>query len=324
VPPHVSVIVPVRDRRALLRDLLGALAAQSYRDFEVVLVDDGSTDGSGDEAKGLVLGAGEVVVVETGGVGAVGARCAGVAAAAGRVLAFTDSDCRPRPHWLERGVAAIDAGADLVAGLTRPPRELLPLERSMSSGEEGLYPTCNLFVRRETFERNGGFDRAAAARLGFRWSGRAKGLGFGEDTILAWRIRRSGSTCRFEPDAVVEHHIFPARLSELPGRAVQGGAFPALIREVPELRSTLLKNGFLLGSARRAPFYATLVALASRHPRVAVVTAGWWFGTRSLGLRGVPVPRSRKLQLVLAEIAMDALLGSMLTLGSVRARTLVL
>ena len=48
--PSVSVIVPVRNRHALLRRLLDALAVQTYTDFEVLVVDDGSSDGTLQEA----------------------------------------------------------------------------------------------------------------------------------------------------------------------------------------------------------------------------------------------------------------------------------
>jgi glycosyltransferase involved in cell wall biosynthesis len=320
---RVSVIVPVRDRRGLLAELLDSLAAQTFRDFEVVVVDDGSVDGSLEEAARHRPGLERVIVMQAGGAGAVAARCLGISRAEGEILAFTDSDCRPVPDWLARGTAAIDAGSDLVSGRTRPPRPLNPLERSMSSGREGLYPTCNLFVRKDAYLRSGGFERSAERRLGFRW-GRAKGLGFGEDTILAWRIIRSGGAATYEPEALVEHAIFPARTAELPGRALQGGAFPALVREVPELRETLIVNRIFLGSRRRVPFYATVLAVAARRRAWAAMAAGWWFVARAVDVRPAPVPMFEKIALVLGEMTTDAILGSALVLGSARTGTPVL
>src|SRR6188472_4377388 len=129
--PTVSVVVPFRDRRPLLRDLLDALEDQSWTDVEVVLVDDGSTDGAADEAEGRAVGGRPITVLRQEGSGAVAARQAGVAAARGRILAFTDSDCVPDPGWLEAGVAAFDAGADVVQGHTHPARRRAPLERSL-------------------------------------------------------------------------------------------------------------------------------------------------------------------------------------------------
>ncbi|HEX4868580.1 MAG TPA: glycosyltransferase family A protein, partial [Acidimicrobiales bacterium] len=162
--PTVSVVVPFRDRRPLLRDLLDGLAAQTWTDVEVLLVDDGSTDGAPYEAAGRTIGGRPVTVLRHEGRGAVSARQAGVAAARGRILAFTDSDCVPEPGWLAAGVAAIDAGADVVQGHTRPARRRAPLERSLWVEDEGLYPTCNVFYRRAAYEQAGGFDPGIASR----------------------------------------------------------------------------------------------------------------------------------------------------------------
>ena len=135
--------------------------------------------------------------------------CLGVEAAEGELLAFTDSDCAPAPEWLERAVAAIDDGATLVNGRTVPSRPPLPLERTMASGREGLYPTCNMVFRRAAYEEAGGFDSGVARRWGFRPDRRSKGDGFGEDTVLAWRIIRGGGRVTYAEDAVVEHAVFP-------------------------------------------------------------------------------------------------------------------
>ena len=85
-------------------------------------------------------------------------RRSGVAASDTPYLAFTDSDCLPDRRWLERGVAALDKGADVVNGRTVPAREAGPLERTMASGEELLYPTCNVFYRRAAYDAAGGFE----------------------------------------------------------------------------------------------------------------------------------------------------------------------
>ena len=147
--PHVSVIVPVRDRKELLRDCLTALAQQDYRDFEVVVVDDGSADGSGDVARTfrdrLAL-----TVVRTPGVGAVLARCRGVEEARGEVLAFTDSDCVPETGWLRAGITDIDGGADVVQGRTLAARTPRPLERTLTArSDDGA---VRIAVRRESDE----------------------------------------------------------------------------------------------------------------------------------------------------------------------------
>ena len=258
--PRVSVIVPVRDRRALLRQLLDSLDSQSFRDFEVVVVDDGSTDGTPDEALADATAGRPVRLVRHGGVGAYAARMAGVEASSAPYLAFTDSDCTVEPGWLAAGVAALETGADVVSGLTRPARPARPFERTMGAGEEGLYPTCNVFYRRVAFERVGGFDLTASSRYRFRRGSVHAAMGFGEDALLAWRVLRSGRGT-FAPDAVVHHAVLPPDRSDLVRRTWMMRAFPALIREVPELRGRLLRHGMVLNTpADRLPVYALLLA----------------------------------------------------------------
>lgn len=321
----MSVVIPVKDRRELLLAALDALDAQTFDDFEVIVVDDGSSDGSGDAAAARLVHGRPVTVVAGGGNGAVHARTVGVAQARGEILAFTDSDCAPSPKWLEAACAAFDAGADLVNGRTVPARPLLPLERSMGSGLEGLYPTCNVLYRRDAYERAGGFDSEAGERFGFRVDRRTRGDGFGEDTLLAWRVIRSGGRADYVPDAIVEHAVFPPDdPAELLSRTARVAAFPALVREVPELRETLLAGRWQLGRRTRVPVYALVMALVARRPRLVAACAGWWMATRLHDLRRYPIPWRRRVAALPAEMAVDAVTAVALVAGSVRARSVVL
>lgn len=319
--PRVSVVVPVRDRRDLLSAMLDALSAQSFRDFEVVVVDDGSRDGSADEAERPRMDGPRVRVLRQPPSGAVAARRVGVEAARGDVIAFTDSDCEPDPHWLERCVAAIDGGADLVHGTTEPARAVAPLERSMWSGTEGLFPSCNLVVRRTAYDRAGGFDPSAVETLGFRIGGRARGLGFGEDTLLGWRIRRAGRA-EHVADAVVRHHVFPPDFADSLSRCWMAAAFPALVREVPELRRTLLRHRLFLGPRPRLPVYLLVLASIARRRQVAAVALAWWI-SRHLAEHG-DAPWSQRVRAVPALLALDTVTVLALVTGSLRARTIML
>jgi len=320
----VSVIIPVKDRRDLLAAAIDSLDAQTYDDVEVIVVDDGSSDGSGELATSRTVLGRPVRVVAGEGRGAVRARQAGVAAARGEVFAFTDSDCLPQPGWLAAGVAAIDAGADLVNGHTMPARPMLPLERSMASGLEGLYPTCNMFYRRDAFERADGFDQTAGDRWGFRADRRARGDGFGEDTLLAWRLIRAGGKATYAPEALVHHEVFPPEPVELLSRTVRVAAFPAMVREVPELRETLLRDGWQLGLRSRVPVYALATAVVIRRPRLAGLCLLWWVGLRLQDLRAFPIPWRRRLALLPVEMGVDVLTAGALTVGTVRARSVTL
>lgn len=132
--------------------------------FEVVIGDDGSSDGATRE---LASEDGWLRVSPGPPLNSYAARNRAVQASQASVLAFCDSDSRPEPTWLEAGLAALEE-ADLAAGFIRfcgPSRPtvwtlldvdmFLDQKRSVRSGRA---VTANLFVRREWFERVGGFD----------------------------------------------------------------------------------------------------------------------------------------------------------------------
>lgn len=322
--PRVSVVVPVKDRRELLELLLGSLDRQSYRDFEVIVVDDSSAPGALDGIDERIVAGAPITLLRNAGVGAVAARRTGVEASHGEILAFIDSDCQASPRWIECGVAALDAGADLVNGPTRPQRLPRWGERSVWSGREGLYPTCNMFYRRDAYDSVGGFDDSAVRGLGFRFDRRAKGLGLGEDTILAWRLIRAGARRAFAEDAVVEHHVFAVDTQETLSRELMIGAFPALVREVPELRRTLLKRGVMLGPPNRVPIYAMLLFSMLGWTGWVPVGLACWIALR---LRRDPTSEQLALERMShlpMQFAVDATGALALLLGSVKARRLVL
>jgi hypothetical protein len=330
-PSRVSVIVPTRNAAGSLRHLLEALSAQTYQDFEVVVVDDGSTDDTAEVVRNAVDGGSTIRYVPGKKAGAVAARCAGIEQATGEILAFTDSDCIPDSRWLAQGVASVDAGADVVQGKTVPQRGVGPLERSISyTSYNGLFATCNVLYRRSAFEASGGFDRAVTARLGFRPTARARGLGFGEDTLVGWATARSGSSA-YVAEAVVRHDVKRTTAAEAISRAWMAGAFPSLTKEVPELRLTLLRHGpFLGGLSVRHLTYAFAVSAASIFAApapagvVTVALGTCWMGSRARrAVRAVGSLRDRSLSFVL-DLATDVVVSAALVAGSVRARKLVL
>jgi glycosyltransferase involved in cell wall biosynthesis len=251
----VTVVVPVRDRRDLLGALLDGLAAQTFTDVEVIVVDDGSSDGSGELAASRTVAGRPVRVLRQDGGGAVRARQAGVALAAGEILAFTDSDCVPDPGWLAAGVAAIDSGVAVVQGHTRSARRRKPLERSLWVEDDGLYPTCNVFYRRDALLGTGGFGEG----LGF----------FGEDTVAGWSVERAGWRSAWAPDAVVEHIVTTPGFGWHLRRARYYANWPALMRAFPEKRDLLWHRVFLRRRSAEADA-AVLAVLAS-----VVLTSPW-------------------------------------------------
>lgn len=319
----MSVIVPVRDRRDLLRRTLDALGAQTLVDHEVIVVDDGSTDGSGEEALADARQGRAVRLLAGGGGGAVAARILGASAATAPVLAFTDSDCCPDPGWLEAGVRAIEAGADVVQGLTRPAGPVRLLERSVwSTVDDGLFATCNVFYRRDAFEAAGGFDGGAGDRLGFRPGSQLRGYGFGEDTLLGWRVRRSGPAA-FVPAAVVEHAVFPVDLRDTFTRAWTMGAFPGLVREVPELRH-LMAADLRRGLRRRLPLYGAVASWLLGQRKLAAAATVLWLTSSWVLLREAEPATRRRCKALPVQLGLDVVHAVALVWGSIRSRTPVL
>lgn len=321
--PQVSVIIPVRNRADLLGATLGALAAQRLTDHEVIVVDDGSTDGSAEVARSHAEGDPRVRLVAAHASGAVAARTQGVREARAAVLAFTDSDCVPDPRWLEVGVGAIMAGADVVQGRTEPERAVRPLERSVwSMRDDGLFATCNVFYRRSAFDAAGGFDGHAGDRLGFRPGSKLRGYGFGEDTLIGWRVRRRGVAV-YEDSAIVHHAVLPHEPRDALSRAWTMGAFPGLLHEVPELRD-LMAGDLRDGLRRRSPLYVMLVGAVLRQRGLAALGLLIWVVGRWRELCDSEPSVRRRLVVLPMIFTIDVTQTVALAWGSARSRTLVL
>lgn len=211
--PRLSVVVPTFNRRASLLRLLTALAEQTLpaEQFEVVVVDDGSTDGTGALLRDLTTPY-VLRVFEQPNGGPSLARNRGVTSARGELIVFLDDDVEPLPDALAEHVAAHQAGPGLVVvGPMSPPRnwprpawveweeEMLQVQyRAMLAGVYPCTPrqfyTGNASLARSQFLAVGGFDTS------FRRA---------EDIELAYRLRDAGARFAFVPRAEVRH--FAAR-----------------------------------------------------------------------------------------------------------------
>jgi glycosyltransferase involved in cell wall biosynthesis len=308
---RASVIVPAHDAAATLPRTLAALARQEVDgEFEIVVVDDGSSD----ETPDIAAAAGATVVQQPEARGPGAARNRGAATARARALAFTDADCEPSPGWLAAGLAALDR-AGLVQGRVEPTPSvpLGPYDRTLWVAEAwGLFESANLFVRREVFEQLGGFDDGLL---------RLAGAHFGEDVVFGWRARRAGVVTAFCGDALVHHAVFPRSAREYLLERRRNALFPALVREVPELRDSFFYRRWFL--TRRSASFAlaaggALAAAASRRPGLAAPAL---------------LPYARVVQgdvsrlgarVALVRVAADALGFASLVRGSIAARALVL
>lgn len=195
--PRISVVVPVFNRAELLRKAVASALAQSLAPWEIIVVDDGSTDGSGDIARAFGP---PVRAISKPNGGLAAARNTGVAAASGEWIAFLDSD----DLWPEGSLAcraaalAADPELSLVLGhfdcFTDDPPEATRL------GQTRPASLCSaMLARRSAWERVGPFD--VARRLGefIDWFARACDMGlrhrFLPDLVL-WRRVHEGNMVR--------------------------------------------------------------------------------------------------------------------------------
>jgi hypothetical protein len=171
-PPHVSVVVPTYNRAALVEAAVRSVLQQSFRDFELIVVDDGSTDGT---ERVLAPYRDRLRYERQENGGDASARNAGLRLARGEIVAFLDSDnlwlrdhlsvvatiLRDRPE----AVLASTCPGFITAGAATPADAVVvdPFPRLLAANFVGS-PSC-IAVRRGLFTRIGGFneDLVAAA-----------------------------------------------------------------------------------------------------------------------------------------------------------------
>ena len=298
MPPEVSVIVPVRNGGDELRELLIKLSEQTIEQdrFEVVIGDDGSSDGSTDH-----LSDGEWVRVLPGPPrNSYAARNRAVQASRAPVLAFCDADCLPEPGWIEEGVAAL-AAADIVAGRLR---FLLParctvwalIDMDGSKDQELLIrndtaETANLFIRRELYDQVGGFDETISEHGDFDFVERCVAAGAKlayAPTAVAWHPVRTRARPLFRAT-----WIYNRGYAE---RAARDGVFPVGLRLrewVPVIQTLRSRRrwGRSLGPDQRwlgdngvvPRLHETLLALPIMYVIIPYLRGfaqlrGWWDG----------------------------------------------
>jgi GT2 family glycosyltransferase len=203
VTPRVSVVVPVRDGGEAFGRCLAGLARSRCRDFELIVVDDASRDGSAAAA----ARAGATVLATPGPAGPAAARNLGAAAAGGEWLLFLDADCELHDDALDRLGEVLDAdpGLDAVFGAydERPAapdvvscfRNLLHAwtHQRGAGPAETFWAGCGA-VRRAPFLAAGGFDAGRYPRPSI------------EDVELGFRLTAAGHRIRLVPEVQVTHH----------------------------------------------------------------------------------------------------------------------
>jgi O-antigen biosynthesis protein len=198
--PRISVVVCSYNGEATIRDTLEGLKEIDYPEFELIVVDDGSTDQTATITRQF-----PVRLIQTPNRGLSCARNVGLENATGEIIAYTDDDARPDPHWLTfialafdesdhagiggPNIAPVDDGdiADCVANAPGGPVHVL-----LTDDVAEHIPGCNMAFRKECLQAIGGFDPRYRAA--------------GDDVDICWQLQDRGWTIGFSPAAFVWHH----------------------------------------------------------------------------------------------------------------------
>lgn len=198
--PKVSVVVCTYNGSRTIRSCLEGVTKLEYPNYEVIVVDDGSTDGTAD----IVRQFESVRLIRTVNRGLSHARNVGMEASAGEIVAYTDDDAFPDPHWLSYLVSTLlktdhagiggpniappDDGlvADCVAHAPGGPTHVLLTDQVAEH-----IPGCNMAFRKDRLKAINGFDPQ------FRIAG--------DDVDLCWRLQEQDWTLGYCPAAMVWH-----------------------------------------------------------------------------------------------------------------------
>jgi len=204
----LTVIVPAYNAQRTLPRLLGSLSNQSYKDFEVVVVDDCSQD----RTPQIVQSYPWSLIRLSENHGPAYCRNIGAKNAKGDILVFTDSDCRVDRYWIEniqRNIDQYGMGAimgrlvlmpssvlgDSISALGFPAGGAVGFDRIWKVDERRFtdsLSSCNCAIKKDIFWEVGGFDES------FPYAG-------GEDSLLAYNLRGANYKIKYCPDVLVYH-----------------------------------------------------------------------------------------------------------------------
>jgi GT2 family glycosyltransferase len=198
--PRISVVVCSCNGSRTIGETLAALQNLDYPDYEIIVVDDGSTDQTS-----VIAGRHDIKLIRVENNGLSVARNLGLNAASGEIIAYIDDDAYPDPHWLTYLAAAFIRTEHVAIGGPNisPPGDGMiadcvanspggPVHVLLSDEVAEHLPGCNMAYRRERLMEIGGFDPR------FRVAG--------DDVDMCWRLQGMGWTLGFAPTAVVWHH----------------------------------------------------------------------------------------------------------------------
>ncbi|MBI3943386.1 MAG: glycosyltransferase [Chloroflexi bacterium] len=232
--PWVSVVIAVYNGASTLDDCLNSLVNMHYPNYEVLVVDDGSNDGTDKIADRYAAKYPQQVrAIHTPNGGLSVARNIGIVEATGHIVAYTDADCRVDPDWLYYFAARLMQGDITAVGGPN----LVPADDGWIAQCVGLapggpthiltndelaehIPGCNMAFWKNALEEVGGFQPVYRVA--------------GDDVDLCWRLQAIGHHIGFAPGAVVWHHRRPSIRAYLKQQIGYGQAEAILERDHPE------------------------------------------------------------------------------------------
>jgi glycosyltransferase involved in cell wall biosynthesis len=218
--PVVSCIVPVYNGEAYIGEALDSILAQTWRPLEIIVVDDGSTDGSAAvaEAYGAI-----VRVIKQANAGCAAARNAGVAAATGEFVAFLDADDLWHPEKLDRQMARFAERPDLDYSVTHVQnfwQDDVREEEERHRGHKRAQPIPGyvhgtLLCRRSSFDTLGLFET---------------GVNHGDAVVWFLRARESGAKGELLPDVLMRRRLHAENRSRVYAQRSRG-TFLAILKQ---------------------------------------------------------------------------------------------
>lgn len=199
--PKVSVIVCAYNADRTMNSCLASLEKLNYPNYEVIVVNDGSTDRTLEICQQYP----DIKLISQPNYGLSVARNVGLEAATGEIIAYTDSDCYADPDWLNYLVITFQStGLSAVGGLNfQPPEDSLipscvavspgcPTHVLLSDDTAEHIAGCNMAFRKPALQEIAGFDPQFRAA--------------GDDIDICWRLQDQGYTIGFSPAAIVWHY----------------------------------------------------------------------------------------------------------------------
>ncbi len=293
IPPRVSVVIPALNEGERVKKCLDSLLALNYKKerLEIIIIDDGSTDGSTELIKRYSKKHG-LTYLRTERLGPSRARNLGVRHASGEFIAFTDADCIVDSEWINELLKGFfDENTAGVGGSQKSPLDETDFGKDVQRvfellGFAGEYiktgtniqetehnPTCNVMYRKKVFDEVGGF-------VSDIWPG--------EDVELDYRIKKQGYCLVFNPGALVYHYR--------PGTMKQ---FRKMMRSYGRVQANLLRRYGFFRKLHYEPFilitgiliyaavavFSPILAVAIGVSGILALIAGPLIKFKSRGLR---------------------------------------